>query len=1841
MENKNVEKKIKPKIQYVNTTFYSYAWHMDDDEIYRTIIWIYGLNTKNQNVAVKIVEFTPYVYVELPENIDWKDDSYVALLVAKLDALVGEENRPLIKMRMWKKRLYYASFENGKRKEFPYLFCSFSSVNDLDLFRRKLFRPVYIGGLGNLTLKIHENNASPILQFTSIRKLNLTGWNRIIGKPILGDSKETFCDFEYVVNWKNISPEEGCTLVARPLLLSFDLEVNSSIPTSMPNANRPDDKVFQISCIFGRQGSSPDTWEKYILTLGETEEKILNKGIIPLHFKSEDELVCGFTKLVQEKQPNIMMGYNIFCFDIPYMIQRAELGYYIYEFDQLGMRKNKHSKKKTINWSSSAFKNQHFEFLDAEGRLFIDLLPLVRRDHKLSSYKLESIATHFLKNIIKDPLGHKGIFKCYRLGMKGGAIGRKAMTICGNYCVGDSIVVINLFETLKYWTGLGTFSKVVGLPIFALYTQGQQIKVFAGVYKKCTHENIVVERDVCKAQDSDYYVGATVLDPEVGVHDKLVSLDFCLDGETLVSMSNGLSVRLKNLDITHDVVSFDEKTNGLKNFETTGILQRKGIRETVKIFLQDGTEIVSTPDHKFMLDDGSWCRADELKDKYVRCGVEYPEDVRGKDEEKWFLEAGSYSFNMTTEENRNKALAFSRMVGFILSDGCVYTSGRDRDCAEVYLGTEIDAQNFMTDLKKFTAPPTIRKRGGKQKGTTYSISFPSDLAKVIHALEDMVVGKRATQPMKLPAFLFEEGCPKSVVREFLGGLFGGDGSAPYICGKTGKYGSVSFKWTTIEKYKNDMLIVFEKIKYLLELLEIPSVIQDPIKIKYRNDSSLVPKDILENPRWDYVVSIPQEYILPFQNNIGFRYCINKTLKLNVIASYQKMQQKTREQHKKVINFVFDIPVNRNTRERLNLAREEVFKNEPPINIYSLSSISDIHYQRYETVRHADRPRQLSLQKKKFPTAVDYVKETQTEKWFKIDGHKKVYAVSSDDVSIPVWRRRVIDVREYKNTEVYDIEVPISNNFISAGVVAHNCSLYPSMIIAYNLCWSTLVNDDKVPDKLCHILEWHDHIGCEHDPSIVRKNELISILKKEETTIKELRNQRDDKKNKDRKEEFKLLIAEKIKSLKPVRDEKNLLTKGKKKVIICEKRKYRFLKSPIGVLPEILKNLLDGRKVAKNERDEVGKQLKEEKNPEKKLDLMSLYDVLDKQQEALKVSSNSGYGITGARKGMLTCMPVAMCTTYLGRISIEKATREIHDKYKGHVIYGDSVSGDTPVLLRKGKTLYYKRFDELEEFMNINWGYGSQSEEDDVCDKNIYEQKDNEFEVWSDKGFTKIKKVIRHKTQKEMFRILTKQGFVTVTEDHSLLDTQGNEIKPSDVKVGFPLLHYPLPVSFNSRKKYKGKPLSNDLLNCSLKHLNDFFIRYCDSLGRSDNFIFENYTEASILFFILERLGYKAVINLFDNGNVMISKGASIHPESDDNNIFLILSLGKVDDYVYDFETENHHFSAGIGRMIVHNTDSNYVAFPHLKTIKESWDYATMVAENVSKLFPSPMKIAFENKVYARYFVLTKKRYMSLECDRDGNFKTKKGSKELDISKKGVLLQRRDNSEFVRHVYGEVIMKIFNKEEKYNIINFILDELNKLCSRFYKYEDFIITKSIGDIGRNDEGDLEPVEGKNEKTNKPCWKLGDYTLRKLLPKDAKARQKELDLKDAKDENEYYLLSLPAQAQLAEKMKARGQLVSAGSRIEYIITTTGGHNAKQYIKIEDSEYFMKHSSSLTVDYHYYLKQLTNPLDQVLDAVYGKDKGYVKGFMMQQYKYRTITRENVIKSLKKLFAPKIVVKN
>ena len=198
------------------------------------------------------------------------------------------------------------------------------------------------------------------------------------------------------------------------------------------------------------------------------------------------------------------------------------------------------------------------------------------------------------------------------------------------------------------------------------------------------------------------------------------------------------------------------------------------------------------------------------------------------------------------------------------------------------------------------------------------------------------------------------------------------------------------------------------------------------------------------------------------------------------------------------------------------------------------------------------------------------------------------------------------------------------------------------------------------------------------------------------------------------------------------------------------------------------------------------------------------NVFNQRQLGFKVTANSLYGQCGAKTSDFYDKDIAAATTATGRKLLTYAKRvieEIYDdricdtkygkvKTKGEVVYGDSVTGDTPLLL-KNKNTGEIEFKQIDDISNKDWRPYEGFKAGERARKEKQQNIVCNYMIYTSNGWSDIVRVIRHKTIKKMYRITTHTGMVDVTEDHSLLDENLNKFKPGDVKVGMSLCHkYP-------------------------------------------------------------------------------------------------------------------------------------------------------------------------------------------------------------------------------------------------------------------------------------------------------------------------------------------------------------------------------------------------------------------------------------------------------------------
>jgi len=622
------------------------------------------------------------------------------------------------------------------------------------------------------------------------------------------------------------------------------------------------------------------------------------------------------------------------------------------------------------------------------------------------------------------------------------------------------------------------------------------------------------------------------------------------------------------------------------------------------------------------------------------------------------------------------------------------------------------------------------------------------------------------------------------------------------------------------------------------------------------------------------------------------------------------------------------------------------------------------------------------------------------------------------------------------------------------------SLYPSIMIANNICHTTFrPNDDtRVKDEDCHIAEWSEHIRCEHDPQGRKK-------KKSEKAY-------------------------------------------------CGDHKYRFIKhngdeSKKGLLPLLLDELLAARKRVKKEMfvyENKWKELKLKKDltKDEKTEMEMAYriaGVLDARQLAIKVSCNSAYGFLGALTGYFPLIAGAASVTYYGRSYIQKTITLVEARYKGsEVIYGDSVVGNTPLLLKNGNDICIKTIEELGEQWMPYKGFK-------VLESNRKEKEQSitSFQVWSDRGWTPIKRVIRHKCNKKIYRVVTPYGTVDVTEDHSLLDVNLNKIKPLEI---------------GDKELLHSSP-SNVLFN----ELNEHY-KY--------EYIPPAQTKAEAL------AKYITIKNEFSNNFDIYEKNGWYYFELGDKEYqTYVEDLGFTNDFVYDLETECGRFHAGIGEMIVKNTDSVFVDF-HEPDLKKAFKVAFEAGEYVSNQLPPALELEMEN-FYSPLLLLTKKRYEYSIINDDG--------KVLKDGSKGSINKRRDNCDVARRMYTHALKAVMSGKTQAETVY----ELNGMILELFRarepLSDFIIYKGL------------------KQTIEEYKNCAGHVL------------------------------------FAKRLQDRGNVLKAGTRLEYVFIKKYGKKLKSGDIMEDWSYFLmnRHNLGLHLDYGYYLEHnIMKPVTEVLNIAY-----------------------------------------
>jgi DNA-directed RNA polymerase II subunit RPB2 len=544
-----------------------------------------------------------------------------------------------------------------------------------------------------------------------------------------------------------------------------------------------------------------------------------------------------------------------------------------------------------------------------------------------------------------------------------------------------------------------------------------------------------------------------------GLAPDIITNVHCFVPDTPILCKNGLSKRLIDMkyDGGDDVWTFDKETRKFCFSNTRG-WGSEGFSEVMELTLADGRTITCTPNHKIPVLD---CINDEEVYKLVRfdeitptmkfmCGIDgvldHPTQEERAIELAWKLDCNDRVFSMKTEEDRQNAMAFARILGAILTDGSLSKTANGTYAGNLTTGHEIDMNAMLDDIEMLSGkrPSVYHSNKPDFSGVTQATMLPKEIVNIMVSIDNMTIGRKTSQEKKWPSFLYDEKCPNSILREFLAAMFGGDGWCPYLrTNKQDGQGTVTFCSPAISKSSliefKDSLV--EKMGDLGTFLERVGVAGSRID---------KPKYYTFNGKKFVTVTLQLASGTEFGDRVGFRHCIQKSYRLAPYQSYMRYLENVRRQNDTVIQrareFFDTKQVGRSLELALEMARKELYKSEKPYNNYYSNATLDQIRNRRRKDRHNNL---LKWDYTRIEDAEVYLNKLGVYHWYRTEGGTggAEYIVHRDSKTCPFYLIDFHDIRPKPSVEVYNIKVNKTSTVLVGGVAVAQ-SLPSRMTISY-------------------------------------------------------------------------------------------------------------------------------------------------------------------------------------------------------------------------------------------------------------------------------------------------------------------------------------------------------------------------------------------------------------------------------------------------------------------------------------------------------------------------------------------------------------------------------------------------------------------------------------------------------------------------------------------------------------------------------------------------------------------------------------------------------------------------
>ncbi|RYG51790.1 hypothetical protein EON67_02630, partial [archaeon] len=403
------------------------------------IIRVFGVTQEGHSVCMHVHGFTPYFWAAPPAGMTERDvPAFRAALEAQLRA-VKERARvadaiPHVELVPDKQSLL--GYHHGRKQSMLRIYTGMPTM--VPTAKGILERGFSFGGGAGREYMCFEANVPFILRYMIDN--NITGGNWLEAeagsytvRPAVRKVSHTQLELDIAYDQLVSHAPDGEWQKVAPLrILSFDIECKGR-KGFFPEPEQ--DPVIQIANVVTLQGATTSIIRNVFVL--DTCSPIIGAQVLA-HEKEED-LLDRWAAFVREADPDIITGYNVQNFDIPYLLDRMKT--LKREAAQvLGRVLGNKAYMRDTTFQSSAYGKRENVETTIDGRIIFDMLQYVRREHKLSSYSLNSVSAHFLGQQKEDV--HHSIIADLQAGT---ADDRRRLAV---YCLKDAYLPQKLMDKL-------------------------------------------------------------------------------------------------------------------------------------------------------------------------------------------------------------------------------------------------------------------------------------------------------------------------------------------------------------------------------------------------------------------------------------------------------------------------------------------------------------------------------------------------------------------------------------------------------------------------------------------------------------------------------------------------------------------------------------------------------------------------------------------------------------------------------------------------------------------------------------------------------------------------------------------------------------------------------------------------------------------------------------------------------------------------------------------------------------------------------------------------------------------------------------------------------------------------------------------------------------------------------------------------------------------------------------------------------------------------------------------------------------------------------------------------